>query len=103
MRIDLHTHSTMSDGTDEPAALVRTSDQARLGEALTAAGIGVTSQDGGLRVATGDLARIGDLALQVGVPVHELRPLRTDLERLFLELTEAPEHRNRNRSEEVAR
>jgi ABC-2 type transport system ATP-binding protein len=45
---------------------------------------------------TADLGRVGDVALAAGLPVHELRVLRTDLERLFLELTEAPEHRNRN-------
>ena len=96
-------HGTMDDLHGEPAALVRTSDPARLAEALGAAGLSVTAQDGALRVGTGDLARIGDLALQAGAPVHELRPLRTDLERLFLELTESPEHRNRNRSEAVHR
>jgi ABC-2 type transport system ATP-binding protein len=47
-------------------------------------------------VHTGDLARIGDVALASGLPVHELRTLETDLEALFFELTESPAHRNRN-------
>jgi ABC-2 type transport system ATP-binding protein len=80
----------------EPATRVRTPDPARLAEALAGAGLTATPEDGGLRVATGDLALVGDTALRAGLAVHELRPLRTDLERLFLQLTESPEHRNRN-------
>ncbi len=49
-----------------------------------------------MRVRSDDLTRVGDLALEAGAPVHELRMLRTDLERLYFELTESPENRNRN-------
>ncbi|SOC52817.1 ABC transporter ATP-binding protein [Ornithinimicrobium cerasi] len=89
---------TMEELHGEPSALVRTTDPAALAAALERAGIGSAVEDGGaaLRATTGDLARVGDVALAAGLPVHELRPLRTDLERLFLQLTEAPEHRNRN-------
>lgn len=87
---------TMDDLHGESAARVRTTEPARLAEALAGAGLTSTPDDGGLRVLTGDLALVGDVALRAGLPVHELRPLRTDLERLFLQLTESPEHRNRN-------
>jgi len=43
-----------------------------------------------------DMARVGDIALAAGLPVHELRTNETDLEALFFELTESPENRNRN-------
>jgi ABC-2 type transport system ATP-binding protein len=84
----------------DPATLVRAADPAQLAEALH--GQGITAEPatehgpGAMRALTGDMVRIGDVALAAGVAVHELRPLRTDLERLFLELTEAPAHRNRN-------
>ncbi|MGO0574898.1 ABC transporter ATP-binding protein [Ornithinimicrobium panacihumi] len=89
---------TMQELHGEPSALVRTSEPARLAEALTGAGLVAGPHDGAdaLEVRSGDLARIGDIALSAGAPVHELRTLRTDLERLFLQLTESPEHRNRN-------
>src|SRR5690606_29589592 len=84
----------------EPWALVRSSQATRLADTLSRAGlrveVGAELGDGALRVQTADLSRVGDLALTGGVPVHELRPLRTDLERLFFELTQAPENRNRN-------
>ena len=93
---------TMDELHGEPAVLVRTRDAGALGHALEQAGLQVElapeQGEGALRVQTGDLSAVGDAALAAGAPVHELRPLRTDLERLFLELTEAPEHQNRNRS-----
>lgn len=90
---------TMTELHGEPWALVRTSEAARLAETLSGAGLRVERDgdgDGGLRVQTSDLVRVGDLALGAGVPVHELRYLRTDLERLYFQLTEAPENVNRN-------
>ncbi|WP_151524864.1 ABC transporter ATP-binding protein [Serinicoccus kebangsaanensis] len=93
---------TMDELHGDPAVLVRTSDPGALGHALESAGLSAAlDQEQGpdaLRVGTGDLRQVGDIALAAGQPVHELRPLRTDLERLFLELTESPEHRNRNLS-----
>lgn len=78
--------------------LVRTPGVAALRDALATAGIGSQQSPApdGLVVDSSDLGRIGDVAFAAGVAVHELRSLRSDLERLFLTLTETPEHRNRN-------
>lgn len=37
---------------------------------------------------TTDLAAVGDVALRLGVPIHELRLKEADLEALFFSLTE---------------
>ncbi|GAA4876576.1 ABC transporter ATP-binding protein [Serinicoccus chungangensis] len=87
---------TIDELRGDPAVLVRVADPAGLARVLQDAGLEVQPEDGGLRVTGADGARIGETAHAAGHPVHELRPLRTDLERLFLELTESPEHRNRN-------
>ena len=87
---------TIDELRGEPAVLVRVGDPAALARVLQEAGLEVQPEDGGLRVSGADAARVGEAAHAAGHPVHELRPLRTDLERLFLELTESPEHRNRN-------
>ncbi|WP_299518556.1 ATP-binding cassette domain-containing protein [uncultured Serinicoccus sp.] len=87
---------TIDELRGEPAVLVRVADPAGLAGVLQEAGLEVQPEDGGLRVSGADGARIGEAAHAAGHAVHELRPLRTDLERLFLELTESPEHRNRN-------
>ena len=78
----------------EARTLVRTTDVDTLAGALRVSD--VTSEpggDGALLVDTGDLRLVGDVALKVGVPVHELRSARSDLEALFFELTEG---QNRN-------
>ncbi|WP_109473843.1 ABC transporter ATP-binding protein [Ornithinimicrobium cavernae] len=84
----------------EATTLVRTSGSRALIGALRGAGLEAGDEPaqgpGAVRVVTGDLAQVGDLALAAGVPVHELRVLRTDLERLYFQLTESPENRNRN-------
>ena len=91
---------TMDQLHGEPAALVRSADSQRLAAALERAGIGVQplpeKGEGALEAATGDLGEIGRVALEAQVALSELSPRRTDLERLFLELTDSPEHRNRN-------
>jgi ABC-2 type transport system ATP-binding protein len=91
---------TMDQLHGDPATLVRTPQPDQLAAALREQQLTSEPQPDlgadALRVHTGDLARVGDAALRTGAPVHELRPLRTDLERLFFELTEAPAHRNRN-------
>ena len=89
---------TIDELRGDPAVLVRVADPAGLADALREAGLEVQPNDGGLRVSGADPTRVGELAHAAGHPVHELRALRTDLERLFLELTESPEHRNRNLS-----
>lgn len=87
----------------DPATLVRTSDARALITALQRAGVAAGDEPaqgpGAVRAHTGELARVGDIALAAGVPVHELRVLRTDLERLYFQLTESPENRNRNLSD----
>ena len=84
----------------EPATLVRTSDTRALVTALRQSGVEAGDEPaqgpGAVRANTGEMARVGDIALAAGVPVHELRVLRTDLERLYFQLTESPENRNRN-------
>lgn len=93
-----------SGGMDElhgdPAALVRASEPRRLAAALERAGIATRAlpEQGpeALEAETGDLALVGRVALEAQVALSELSPRRTDLERLFLELTDSPEHRNRN-------
>jgi ABC-2 type transport system ATP-binding protein len=40
-----------------------------------------------LAVDAGDPARVGDLAFEAGVPLHELTTRATSLEEAFLELT----------------
>jgi ABC-2 type transport system ATP-binding protein len=89
---------TMAELSGDAAVLVRTSDPARLADALAAAGLTSTpGVDAALLVETSDLRLVGDTALAAGLPVWELRPQRADLEELFLSLTEGT---NRN---EVAR
>ncbi|MGI8948164.1 MAG: ABC transporter ATP-binding protein [Ornithinimicrobium sp.] len=82
------------------STLVRSADPSRLALALETDGIpafpAVEQGDSALQAMTGDLVAVGESALRAGVAVHELRPLRTDLERLFFELTENPDNRNRN-------
>lgn len=88
----------------EPTALIRTGDTGALLAALRESGYEADHEPaqgpGALRVASGDLRAVGDLALAARVPVHELRVLRTDLERLYFALTESPENRNRNRAQD---
>ena len=81
----------------EQTSVVATTDAVALAGALDRAGLTVTVTDPHhLTAAGGDLARIGDVALQAGLPIHELRAHQTDLEELFFALTDAPENRNRN-------
>ena len=68
------------------ATRVRTPDAARLRELLTAEGAEVNDADGVLLV---DLQpeRVGEIAAQHGVVLHELAVERATLEEVFLELT----------------
>jgi ABC-2 type transport system ATP-binding protein len=91
---------TMKDLHGEATSLVRCADPARLAQALQAAALRVSAGgDGVITVQGGDLVRIGEIALREGIALHELRSQDTDLEALFFELTEAPEHQNRNLGE----
>ena len=82
---DLHT---------EHASTVRTSDPQLLVKALTTSGLQATQLEGNIQVMGSDLVRIGDIALQAGLPIHELRVNENDLEKLFFELTTAEDNRN---------
>jgi len=72
----------------EATVLVRSPVADALATALRAGGAGVAVRDdGGLLVTGLDAARIGDLALQAGIALHELRPVQASLEEVFMELT----------------
>ena len=77
--------------------LVRAADNGALRSVLITGGLlAEPTTEGGLTVKTHDIVRVGELAFAGGIPLHELRPLASDLEDLFFKLTAAPEHRNRN-------
>jgi ABC-2 type transport system ATP-binding protein len=81
----------------DPKAMVRTTDADALARARAAGGLSARALDGQrLEVVGDDLTRIGDLALEARLPIHELRADETDLEALFFALTDSPENRNRN-------
>ncbi|MFI7574187.1 ABC transporter ATP-binding protein [Micromonospora sp. NPDC049497] len=68
--------------------VVRTPDPAALAAVLTAEGVSVRREDGGLLAVTGLAAdRIGDLALAHGFPLHELTTRTASLEEAFMDLT----------------
>ncbi|GAA2831542.1 ATP-binding cassette domain-containing protein [Kitasatospora paracochleata] len=83
--------TAMADLTSSAAGrsvLVRSPRAEELGRALTAAGGTVRSGVGEVvEVAGLTAARIGDLALDSGIPVHELTPRATTLEEAFMQLT----------------
>lgn len=72
----------------EAAAAVRTPDRQRLAAAVADAG-GTTQRldEGRLLVRGLSMARIGDLAFESGLRLHELSPHSGSLESLFLNLT----------------
>jgi ABC-2 type transport system ATP-binding protein len=64
-------------------------DGAALGALLErAGGLVTTGENGALTVAGLAAPRIGDLAAEHGLRVHELTPRRASLEAAFMELTE---------------
>ena len=72
----------------EATVLVRTPGADRLAGILRSAGAGVRDQEGGGLLVTGlDAARVGDLALEAGVALHELSPVQASLEEVFMDLT----------------
>ncbi|HEY5816615.1 MAG TPA: ATP-binding cassette domain-containing protein [Solirubrobacterales bacterium] len=67
---------------------VRCADSARLAEGLSAAGASVERDDEAALLVRGrSAAQIGELALELGIALHELTPQRSSLEERFLELT----------------
>ncbi len=85
----------------ETTSLVRSSDPQALIAALGERGItGTPDSEHGedaIEARSSDLVAVGEAAHAGGVAVHELRSLRTDLERLYFQLTESPENSDRNR------
>jgi ABC-2 type transport system ATP-binding protein len=76
------------DQNSELAIRVRTPEATRLAELVTGAG-GKAVPDGADSLLVTELAmdRIGDLAFDNGVRLHELSPLQASLEQAFMELT----------------
>ena len=69
---------------------VRCSDPARLAEALPGRGASVARDGDAALLVSGSGSggeAIGELALELGIAIHELTPLRSNLEERFLELT----------------
>lgn len=80
---------TMAELSGGGGAVVRTSDPTALAEGLRQRSIeSERGADGALNVETADLRLIGDLALELRLPVWELGPKRADLEELFFSLTD---------------
>jgi ABC-2 type transport system ATP-binding protein len=77
------------------SVLVRSPDAGALRDVLLAAGAGVSSDEPGvLRVTGAGAERVGDLARDHRIAVHELTPRRASLEEAYLDLTrEAVEYR----------
>jgi ABC-2 type transport system ATP-binding protein len=79
---------SVSELTTGGSVRVRTPDPDRLAAALDGAGVLIARREGDvLLINAEDSARIGDLAHSAGVPLHELTPVSTSLEEVFLELT----------------
>jgi ABC-2 type transport system ATP-binding protein len=76
------------DQNSELAVRVRTPEPARLTDLVTGAGgRAVPDGDGALLVTELAMDRIGDLAFDGGIRLHELAPLQASLEQAFMELT----------------
>jgi ABC-2 type transport system ATP-binding protein len=72
--------------------VVRSPRPDELRAALERAGLGVTADGNDLIVDAEDPARVGDIAFEAGVPLHELTTRATSLEEAFLALTtDAPQ------------
>ena len=94
---------TMDELHGESTTLVRSADPSAMLAALEARGVAAAATEehgtGALEAHTGDMAAVGEAAYAGGIVVHELRTLRTDLERLYFQLTEDPEMTDRNREQ----
>jgi ABC-2 type transport system ATP-binding protein len=71
--------------------VVRSPRSADLRAALERGGLSVSGEGDELVVDAEDPARVGDIAFEAGVPVHELTTRATSLEEAFLALTSDPE------------
>lgn len=76
------------EGNSVLATRVRTPDAVALAALVRAAGGTVTTEpDGALLVTELPMRRVGDLAFDNGLRLHELAPLQASLEQAFMELT----------------
>jgi ABC-2 type transport system ATP-binding protein len=80
-------HGPVSRLTSGGHVVARTPRAAELRAALERAGLGATVDGDTLLVEADDTARVGDVAYEAGVPLHELSARATSLEEAFLELT----------------
>jgi ABC-2 type transport system ATP-binding protein len=71
----------------EGGVRVRSPDAARFRDVLAAAGIDAAETDGALAVKDTPIERIGELAAEHRIVLHELSPQSASLEEVFLELT----------------
>src|SRR5918999_692097 len=71
----------------EGGVRVRSPDAARFSDVLAAAGIEAAETDGALAVKDTPIERIGELASEHRIVLHELSPQSASLEEVFLELT----------------
>jgi len=67
---------------------VRSTDDAKLREVLTAKGFAATHSESGLAVTGVDADSVGHICFEAGLPVLELVNRRANLEEVFLELTD---------------
>ncbi len=75
--------------SSDASVRVRSSDDVRLGEALTAEGARVQSRDGGALEVYGMTGEeIGDMALERGVALYELTAQEVSLEDAFMHMTQ---------------
>ncbi len=77
----------LTDGASGARVLVRSPRATPLREALLRQGATVTDEEDALWVQGIPAERIGDLAAELGVPLHELTPKRASLEQAYMELT----------------
>jgi ABC-2 type transport system ATP-binding protein len=71
--------------------LVRGPEMGRFAEVLSAAGRGVSQEDGVLTVTGSTPAEIGHRAFAAGIELHELRPHTSGLEEIYFQLTSGQE------------
>ena len=76
------------DRNSELAVRVRTPESGRLAELVAGTGARTVPDGEGVLLVTGlALERIGDLAFDNGIRLHELAPLQASLEQVFMEMT----------------
>ncbi|GAB2764018.1 ABC transporter ATP-binding protein [Amycolatopsis magusensis] len=71
----------------ENTVKVRSPQLPQLGQLLTNASAQVTADDDALIVSDLDSAKIGEIAAQHGIVLHELSPLQGSLEQAFMQIT----------------